>query len=214
MCRSSSSRFAVVIGLMLVLLVAACVTPGGGPTADEAARIAVVEAFVAARERGDLEAARAWLADDPRVWYEAREGEGSTWKLEGGRWAGWDEHFRGTSERETPWRVDGETVWADMVEHNDYFRLTEAGPGRWRASYFLDGDGLIEGFMVSAVPGAVADRGRRDEFAAWAREHEPAEAEFLMPGGAIDPTGDRPPRMRALLGRWRAAVGLPPLEPR
>ena len=34
----------------------------------------------------------------------------------------------------------------------------------------------------------------------------------VMPDGAIDPTGDRPQRMRALLVEWRAAVGLPALE--
>lgn len=27
-----------------------------------------------------------------------------------------------------------------------------------------------------------------------------------MPGGSIDPTGDRPERMRALLMRWRATL--------
>ena len=46
------------------------------------------------------------------------------------------------------------------------------------------------------------------DFEAWAREHDSDEAEYLMPDGAIDPTGDRPVRMRALLLRWRAAVGL------
>jgi len=175
-------------------------------------RIASVEAFRSARERGDLDAARALLADDPRVWFDAKEGEGTAWTLEGGRWREWDEHFRGASVRTTPWRSEGDGVWAVMRETNDYYRLTEGSPGIWRATYYFDGRGRIAGFLVSAVPGAKSDRGRRHEFEAWARAHRSAEAEYLMPGGSIDPTGDRPPRMRTLLNEWRGTVGLPAIE--
>jgi len=33
-----------------------------------------------------------------------------------------------------------------------------------------------------------------------------------MPGGRIDPTGDRPERFHAILLAWRKAAGLPPIE--
>ena len=62
-------------------------------------RIATVEAFRAARRAGDLELARSFLAPDPRVWYDAQEGDGAPWTLEGGRWKAWDDHFRGKTDR-------------------------------------------------------------------------------------------------------------------
>jgi len=174
-------------------------------------RIATVEAFLAARAEGDLEKARAYMSADPRVWYDSKQGDGSPWNLAGGRWSVWDEHFRGSSEHEG-WHVEGDAVWADFLEHNDYFRLTERGPGWYRATYFFDGEGLLAGLLIGAAPGREKPQGRRAEFEAWAREHRPDEAEYLMPGGAIDPTGDRAPRMRALLEEWRASVGLPAIE--
>lgn len=193
----------------LLLAGGACAAPDESTRPDP--RVATVEAFVAARERGDLDAARALMAPDPRLWFDEVEGEGSSWNLEGGRWKAWDEHFRGHTERLGPWVAEDDRVWAEMQETNDYFRLTEARAAPWRANYLFDEQGRIRGFLLSPVPGAVADRGRRDEFEAWAREHRPDEAEYLMPGGSLDPSGDRPPRMRALLLEWRADVGLPPL---
>ena len=53
--------------------------------------------------------------------------------------------------------------------------------------------------------------GREEEFQAWARAHEPDEYAYLRPNGRIDPSGDRAPRTRALLLRWREAIGLPEL---
>lgn len=180
-------------------------------------RIATVEAFRAARAAGDTEAAGELMAPDARLWFGAREGAGRPWDLDaGGPWAVWDEHFGGHSEPDGPWEVEleGRAVSAVMVEHNDYYRLTESAPGRWRGTYYLDEVGRIEGFLVARIPGVERDPGRTAEFEAWAREHDPDEAAYLMPGGEIDPSGDRPARMRALLERWRAAVGLPPPEPR
>ena len=177
------------------------------------ARIDRLESFLAARRAGNLARARGHLGPDPRVRYGEDAGPGAPWSLEGGRWRDWDAHFRGESRREGEWHVEGDDVWADMFETNDYYRLTERGGGWWRATYTFDAEHRIVGLRVSAAPGRAKPAGRADEFAAWALAHRPEEAEYLMPGGSIDPTGDRAPRMRALLDEWRAAVGLPPLSP-
>ncbi len=174
--------------------------------------IDVVEQFRAARRAGRDAEARQYLSGDPRIWYDERAGEGSPWTLGGGRWKAWDDHFRGSAERATDWQSEGDSVWADFFEVNEYFELTERGGSSWRGTYYFDESGMIAGFMVSGVPGVTPARGRRDEFEAWAREHRPGEAEYLMPGGSIDPTGDRAPRMRALLEEWRGTVGLPPTD--
>lgn len=197
---------------LVLLLMGGCLSCVA-PRQDARGPVATVEAFREARAGGDTEAAGALMAPDARFWFGAREGPGRPWDLEtGGPWAAWDEHFRGHSEPDGPWVVEGDAVSAVMVEQNDYYRLTGSAPGRWRGTYFLDDRGRIEGFLVAPIAGVERDPGRRDEFEAWAREHEPHEAEALMPDGEIDPGGDHPPRMRALLERWRATVGLPPLE--
>ena len=190
---------------LLALLCACAATPSPSVTS--------VESFRAARAAGDLEAARTFLADDARRWWGEREGQGAPWTLgTGGPWTGWDAHFNGTTERAGPWRREGDTVFADFFEVNDYFLLTERGGGFWRGTYFFDRSGKIAGFMISSAPGREDPQGRGKEFKAWAFEHHPEEAEHLMPEGSIDPTGDRPQRMRTLLGVWRREVGLPAIE--
>jgi len=185
------------------LLAAACASAPAAPHP----WIATVETFRAARADGDLERARSLLTDDPRLWFDERTGAGSAWTLDGGRWKSWDEHFNGVSERVTDWHVEPDRVWADMLETNDYFELLERGGSHWRATYFFAEDGRIAGFTVSPAEGRPETAaGRGDEFRAWAFEHHPEEAEYLMPGGSIDPTADRPERMRALLLAWRASL--------
>ena len=193
----------------VVLLAGAC-----ADSPSQADRIASVEQFRAAIDEKNIDAARKFLSDDPRVWYEERAGDGEPWEIDGGKWKGWDEHFHGRSERVSEWVVADDAVSAEMQETNDYYRLTESSGGRWRATYFFDDKDRIAGFMVSGVPGGASDRGRRDEFEAWAKANHPQEIEYLMPGGSIDPTGDRPVRMRTLLNAWRADVGLAPIPAR
>jgi hypothetical protein len=165
-------------------------------------------AFWAAREAGDLDRARAMQSDDPRTWWEHREGPGEAWTLGEGRWKAWDTHFRGRSAP-GPWRVEGMSVTSVVDEINDYYRLTERGPQPYRLTYFFDPDGRISGELIASEPSNSP--GSEKEFQAWAVAHEPDEYAYLRPGGRIDPTGDRGPRTRALLERWRKATGRPAL---
>jgi len=178
-------------------------------------RVKTVQDFRAAREAGDLERARSYLGDDPRVWYDAYAGEGMPWKLGAGRWKTWDMHFNGESKF-GPWHVEDDRVWAVVEEMNDYFRLIERRDmPRYRITYFNEENGKIAGYMISAAdpdsPGTPMIS-RYDEFEAWALANARQEWEYLRPGGRLDPTGDRAPRTRALANRWRASVGLPPIE--
>ena len=191
---------------LLALLATACRT-----TRDPG--VAIVESFREARDAGDLDAARSYMSADPRRWWDEKEGEGSPWTLgTGGPWSAWDDHFNGVTERVTDWQVEDDAVHADFFETNDYFRLTERGGGYWRGTYFLGADGKIVGFMISGVRGRESTEGRGDEFREWAFANHPDEAEYLMPEGSLDPTGDRPPRMRRLLEAWRGAIGLPAID--
>ncbi|MCH7602994.1 MAG: hypothetical protein IIB54_09530, partial [Planctomycetes bacterium] len=143
------------------------------------------------------------------------EGEGSAWKLGGGRYKQWDTHFRGKSEL-GPWHVESGTLWAVAEEMNDYFRLIERQDmPRYRITYFFDDQDRISGYMISAAdPDAPSSPmvSRYEEFETWAFANDPEEWEYLRPGGSLDPTGDRAERTRVLANRWRASVNLPPIE--
>ncbi len=178
-------------------------------------QVASVQSFRAARAAGDLDLARSYLTEDPRVWYGKREGEGLQWTLGAGRYKAWDEHFNSVSDL-GPWHVQGLTAWAVATEMNDYYRLIERrGVSRYRITYFFDADGLIEGYMISGADPANPTPpapSRVKEFAAWAAAKHPQEWAYLRPGGKLDPTGDRAARTRILLEKWRAEVGLPAIE--
>lgn len=200
---------------LAVLAWALCCAPSPGVAGDDGDPIAVVEAYRTALDAGDHDSARRLLAEDPRVWYGAREGEGEPLRLEGGRWRTWDDHFNSRG-RVGPWTVEQRTVWTVVEETNDYFRLLEREDiPRYRLTYFLDEHDRIEGYSISAADPdrpKPPRRDRFDEFETWAKANHPDEWAYLRPGGELDPTGDRAPRTRRLLELWRAEVGLPPLE--
>jgi len=160
---------------------------------------------------GNYPAARAMMASDARRWFEQRQGTGQPWQIEPGQtgpWAGWDDYFK-SQKVEVGWRSEDRTAILTVRETNDYFQLLDRGWTTNEIVYHFDLAGKVEGMVIRAV----GDRppGRTEDFKRWAREHEPDELDYLMPGGEVNPEGDRPIRFRGLLNRWRLATGLPPL---
>lgn len=198
--RPSTCKWLCLVSLLLLGL--ACRSSSEWPSA-----ITLVEEFRAARTRGDLDTARSYLTENPRRWFEERSGEGTPWVLGDGPWKHWDEHFHSES-RLGELQTDGDRVWVDVTEINDYLRLVDRGASRYRLTWFIE-EGRISGSLIESLEPSSAPRGRTEELLTWARANEPEEIEALMPGGRIDPSGDHPERMRALLERWRAAEGLP-----
>ena len=191
--------------LALALLACGC---AAAPARRNLAAARTLRAHLAA---GELEAARALLADDPRRWFDQERGAGAPWSLEpgSGPWAAWDDHFRKRTEQ-VAWEADARSATLTFRETNDYFELLERGWVRNQAVYLFDEDGRIRGLVLRGV--GERPPGRTEEFLAWAREHAPAELAHLRPGGDIDPGGDRPARHRALLERWRRDAGLPAID--
>jgi imidazolonepropionase-like amidohydrolase len=181
----------------------------GGRVERDALLIAAVKAFVAAKERGDRAAAQALLAPDARSWFDERKGDGDPYGLDG-RWSGWDAFFR-TKNTYSDWTQGRDSVTASGEEMNDFYRLVERSPTRFRATWWLDSSGHIHGFLYEPR-GAVMPGDRFGEFKEWARREKPAELDDLMPNGRIDPTGDRPQRFRSLLEAWRRAAKLPAVD--
>ncbi len=210
------NRYALAILTALLCLSAVlsgCLAPNKSGTGElEHPNIAKIEKFQALRKAKDYDAARKMMSDDPRRWFNERSGAGRPWKVgpgQKGPWALWDEHFRSQTEP-VRWEVGDDYAREVFREINDYFLLLEGGWATTSATYLFDDAGRIEGLLIAAVGERPPDRD--DEFMAWAKEHDRAELDYLMPGGEIDPGGDRPPRYRALLNRWREAVGLAVIE--
>jgi hypothetical protein len=149
------------------------------------------------------------LAPDARSWFDERTGPGDPYALEG-RWSGWDAYFH-TKNTYSEWTQGRDSVTASGEEMNDFYRLIERSPTRFRATWWLDAPGRIAGFLYEPR-GAVVPGDRFAEAKDWARREKPSELEYLMPNGRIDPSGDRPQRFRALLEEWRRAAKLPALD--
>jgi hypothetical protein len=183
---------------------------GSDSRAAEIDPIARVQSFVAAREKEDDEASRAFLAPDARVWYEKREGPGVPWRIPG-TWTRWDRFFHGKITYDAKsWKESAGAVSAEGVEINDFYRLIERPAQRFRATWWVDRKGRLTGFLFAGLGpvGGASDSDRFDDAKAWIRANRPGELETLLPNGKFDPTGDRPERWRALLVEWRRAAGL------
>lgn len=175
-------------------------------------RIETVQKFREAREKGDLAAARGYLAPDARIWFDMpeRKGDGEPWTLEPDDWDGWDRFFHSKTSY-TDWKDLGDRVTAVGHESNDFYRLTDWTPKPMGFSWWFDAHGKISGFLFHAV-GEGKAQSRFDQLQDWARLHLPDELAYLMPKGRIDPSGDRPARWRALAIEWRKAAGLPEVK--
>ncbi len=203
----------MLIPLLLIALIAPPTTDAMSyPTPAE--MIAAAEAYRSARDSGNYNTARQYLAPDARMWFEEKTGEGRRIVLDDGPYDRWDEHFESeTSHGE--WHADSNTIWTVVTEWNDYYRLLEReDTTRYRLTFYFSDNGLIEGYMVSSpdVNGLNTPRDDRfAEFKAWAEKHHPEEWEYLRPNATFDPTGDRAVRTRRLLNLWRESVGLKPI---
>jgi hypothetical protein len=212
------TRASIAAALMFVAALGCSEKPGErhqtglrNAVTDSSAAIWRVQEFRRLVKANQTEIAQAFMASNPRRWYENREGIGEPWVIApgAGSWAAWDEHFHSRSDE---LRASGDTRQVTILvrETNDYYRLLDRGPGTTELVYFLGADGKIDGLLVRAA--GVRVPGRTQEFLEWARREAPQELDYLRPNGEIDPTGDRPVRFRKLLLRWRAAAGLPPID--
>jgi len=198
--------------VLVAVCVVACRTAHDEPstTTDPVETARRFRALVAAAQ---FDSAQACLAPGARRWWNERSGPGMPYRVDTGNtgpWAAWDAHF-GSRREEVSWVAGPRSAVLVQRETNDYFQLLERGWVTNEITYTFDAAGHIEGVLIRAI--GERPPGRTASFREWARQNEPAEFEALMDGDEVDPSGDHPPRMRALLQRWRQATGLPPLDP-
>jgi hypothetical protein len=200
-------RYFINVGsaLLAAIVVSACASRQASDDTKPRSPLERAKLFRSLLEQGRYDDARSLTVDEPRRWFERREGEGSEWIVgaAGGPWAAWDDHFnsRGEVIRWEP--VDGGATVL-IEETNEYFQLLDRPPVANQITYFIGADGRVEGLLIRGV----GDRppGRTQEFLEWANQNDPEELKELMPGGDIDPSGDHPERFRALLLKWRAVA--------
>jgi alpha-acetolactate decarboxylase len=157
------------------------------------------------------DSARMLMAEDPKRWFEMRDGAGGPWKVGpdgGGTWKVWDDSMH-SQKVELSWHRGDQSITVRVRETNDYFKALERGWITVDRSYFVNEDGKIEGLVISNVYARLP--GRTNEFLEWARATHPDELEYLMPDGVIDPGEDRPGRYKTLLRVWRAQSDLKPV---
>ena len=199
--------------MRFILLAAAALLTAVPATADEPSKLTdVVDAYRAAKKRGDHEAAATYLSEDSRIWFEKKEGPGKKRGKGGaGPWAEWDEFFKSTSKAVGKYQVEGRDVSILMEETNDFYRLIGRPPSRYRATYYIDDAGKISGVLIaSARKGPRVDR--FDEFKEWARENRPDTLKQLMPEDEIVPSLENAKLWKKVLSEWRAATGLDPID--
>jgi hypothetical protein len=169
-----------------------------------------VQAYHDARIRDDVAAEAQMLSPDARTWYESKTGDGEPLRPgRSGRYAHWDRFFHSRSVL-SDWVVRGREVTATVHETNDFYQLLDWTPNPYQMTWWFNDRDRISGVMIRSLPGK--ETSRMPDFRAWAAIYQPAELEYLMPKGKLDPTGDRPERWKALLQEWRAAAGLPKVE--
>lgn len=172
-------------------------------------RVRALDTYRQAKKSGDYETAAKCLADDARIWFGTKEGEGNPLTAKGGPYKDWDKEFRSTSTREDV-RVVGQTVTYISFEINDFYRLIERVPTKARVTYYFDEDNRITGMLYRGLsPKSERPPDRYDEFKRWAEAQYPGllqSPEMKIP--------NNPQRWRELLVAWRADAGLKPIEGR
>ena len=169
-----------------------------------------LDAYRAAKKRGDYDTAAKYLDADARIWFEKKEGPGHPLRAKGGPWADWDRFFKAKSTRKDVRVIDG-TVTYISREMNDYYSLLDRVSTPARVTYYFDDDRLITGMLYAGL-GHTRPPDRKAEFVAWANEHYPGELERLEPDDRIVPTLENAKRWKQLLVRWRGEAGLPVIE--
>ena len=112
--RAAVRRLALVASGLAMILLSGCTHP----------LVRRLDAYRAAKKRGDYDTAAKYLAADARIWFEKKEGPGHPLRATGGPWGDWDRFFRAKSTRKDV-RVLDDTVTYISREMNDYYRLLD-----------------------------------------------------------------------------------------
>jgi hypothetical protein len=162
-----------------------------------------LDAYLAARHRGDLEEARSFLAPGCVIWFDSREGPGTPLDLQGGA-AEWDRELRASATHDAL-VVEGDHVSGLFTETNDFYTLLGIDAWKARITFWFDASGLITAELYEAMPDNPDFDAHFLPALEWATRNRPEEVKALLPGDLLVRNGDTARRWRVLLQEWRAS---------
>lgn len=183
---------------------------GAPATSGSDALVAATLRYRDAKKRRDAEGQRTALASGAKLWFERKEGAGSSLEPSaesGDPWADWDRIFHSTSTVEAT-AVDGQTVRLTISEVNDWYRLVGRSRSRYHVNYDFDAQGKIAAVLVRGIPDVPELADRLEDFKTWARANRRGLVDRLMPGGKLDPTLEKAKLWKTSLLEWRKSAGL------
>jgi hypothetical protein len=185
----------------LVVGLAACAPHPPARPANDAE--AVVRRYY---DMNDKAARQDLLADEFRMWFETKEGDGTT-KAELADNA-WDDALHARS-RIVALHAEGRTVTVQAHEDND-FSLLLGYPG-WdpTITYEVSPEGRITSALYLPRGGAPSWRASLDAALPWLREHRADSLVRIYPDGKLVRTRETALEWVQVLRDWRQATGQP-----
>lgn len=166
-----------------------------------------LDAYLAARQAGDVELAGRHLSPDARIWFDVKTGPGRPKSLTGG-WGAWDIEMNAVNTYDEVVITD-DSISATFHERNDFSRLIGFPGWRSRSTFWFDEQGRIVEQLYVPLPQHPPQRVCFEAPLQWARLHRADELEVIYPNDRFEPSAESGRRWRALLIEWRNAVGLP-----
>jgi hypothetical protein len=173
----------------------------------QSTQMAVVKKYLNAK---DLETALSCLAEDYRIWFEKKEGEGIQ-RNEAEKMLQWDFALRPNRPVQHCFEQPGR-VLCKIHEDNDFSRLIDF-PG-WEANttYWINEDGLIMSQLYVTALNQPEWRPYLDKAIPWLTENRPEELHKILPDGLFSQSPESAHIWVEVLTDWRKAAGLPDVE--
>ena len=148
------------------------------------------------------------FAENTRVWFETKEGEGTKLSSDGsGPWADWNKFFN-AEKIDQNIKAYPESVVVFESEQNDFYQLIERKPKPMAITYYFDDKGKISGKLVVGIKTIPFGPDRLAEATAWLLKEYPDDLKTLIVDGEIVPSLDNAKLWKKRLNEWRTAVKL------
>jgi hypothetical protein len=170
-----------------------------------------LDQYLEVKHQRNLEAQKKLIAPGARIWYVEKVGEGFAIDLddEGSQW----DRVLNASLTYTNPVVSGDTITADFLERNDFYRL--AGISAWKAkiTFRFDAQGRIVEELYVPDKSQPGSKEYLKPFVEWARKNQPEVLEKIYPKGRFHRTGETAKMWVKALTDWRKATGQPTSPP-
>jgi hypothetical protein len=165
-----------------------------------------LDRYLEVRRKGDLAEQKKLIAPGARIWYVEKIGEGFAIDLDDDG-SQWDRAMNTTLTYSKP-IVSGDSITADFIEKNDFYRLIGIGEWKARITFRFDLQGRILEELY--VPDKTQPPSKQyvKPFVTWAEKNQPAVLEKIYPGRIVR-NAESAKLWKQALTDWRKATGQP-----